>query len=160
MIPRTISEWSIDAILGGLLSARIDEAEEFDFKKMLPHPKDEGEKVNCEPPVAPSRIASAVISCSESTTSVQGSRRIALVGLDAALDFPERFGNYPKQCTPSVHWTFRNPPLRLVFGPGHPDRAHPAELGARRMLMVMPTRAGALPSVRKGYREHVDGRGS
>jgi predicted HTH transcriptional regulator len=42
MVPKTLSEWSVDSI--ALLTAGIHESEEFDFKRMLPHPKDENAK--------------------------------------------------------------------------------------------------------------------
>ena len=39
-----------------------------------------------------------------------------IVGIDSNVDFPEHFGNFPKSCSPSVGWEFRNPPLQLDSG--------------------------------------------
>ena len=115
MIPKTLSEWSVDAILA-LLSASIHESEEFDFKKMLPHSKDEDAKVRLRAACcafANSAGGYLVFGIDDDRTKAPARR---LVGLDAALDFPARFGDYPKLCSPSVHWTFQNPPLKLAAG--------------------------------------------
>lgn len=35
---------------------------------------------------------------------------------DSSIDFPEHFGIFPKKCTPSVEWSFKNPPIKLPNG--------------------------------------------
>ena len=115
MIPKTLSEWSVNAILG-LLSAGIHESEEFDFKKMLPHPKEEDAKARLRAACCAFANGAGgylVFGVDDDRTKASTER---LVGLDAALDFPARFGDFPKLCSPSVHWTFQNPPLKLMLG--------------------------------------------
>jgi hypothetical protein len=83
---------------------------------MLPHPKDE---------VGKARLRATCCAFANSAGGyivfgIQDDRGKAaadrVVGLDAGLDFPARFGDYPRLCSPSVHWTFRNPPLTLASG--------------------------------------------
>lgn len=115
MIPKTLSEWSVDAILG-LLSAGIHEPEEFDFKEMLPHSKEEDAKARLRAACcafANSAGGFLVFGIHDDRTKAAIDR---LVGLNPGLDFPAKFGDYPRLCSPSVHWTFRNPPIRLMSG--------------------------------------------
>jgi hypothetical protein len=115
MIPKTLSEWSVKAIMD-LLSAGLHESEEFDFKQMLPHSKDEDAKARL-------RAASCAFANGAGGFLVFGvhdDRQKAaadrLVGMDATIDFPARFGDYPKLCHPSIHWIFQNPPRKLESG--------------------------------------------
>lgn len=114
MIPRTLQEWTLDTI-NGLVQKRVFESETFDFKEMLPHSNDRGAKTRL-------RKLCAALANSEGGFIIFGvadkeslaSNR--LIGVDADLDFPEHFGAFARQCTPSVYWEFRNPPIRLLNG--------------------------------------------
>lgn len=115
MIPKVLAEWSVDAIMG-LMAAGIHESEEFDFKKMLPHSKDEDAKARLRAACCAFANGAGgylVFGVDDDRTMKPANR---LTGLDAAIDFPERFGNFPKLCSPSVHWTFQNPPISLASG--------------------------------------------
>jgi predicted HTH transcriptional regulator len=115
MVPKTLSEWSIEAIRT-LLLAGVHESEEFDFKEMLPHAQNEKAKARLRAACcafangAGGYIVFGIVDDRAKTPPDR------LVGLPAAVDFPAMFGEYPKLCNPSVHWTFRNPPLGLPSG--------------------------------------------
>ena len=114
MIPRTLQEWTLD-IIAGLVQKRVFESETFDFKEMLPYSKDLRAKTRL-------RKLCAALANSEGGFIVFGvsdkgsSSSDRLVGIEAGLDFPEHFGNLARQCTPSVFWDFRNPPISLPNG--------------------------------------------
>ncbi len=119
MIPKALEEWDI-SVIEDLLLKGYYEAEFFDFKEMLPHSKDaEGKerlkKICCA--FANSGGGFLVFGIKDDKTLSVHDR---LVGIDTSLasnrDFPEQFGNYPANCTPSIAWDFRNPPLRLSTG--------------------------------------------
>lgn len=113
MIPRALSDWSIE-IITGLLSSGIHESEEFDFKVALPHSKDETGKARLRETCCAfaNSIGGGflVFGVHDDRTRTATDR---LTGMDASEDFPARFGDFPRLCSPSVHWVFRNPPLRL-----------------------------------------------
>ena len=115
MVPTTLSGWTFEAILE-LLTAGIHEFEEFDFKESVPHARDDGGKDRL-------RSACAAFANSGGGFLVFGvaddrskSSQDRLVGMEAALDFPARFGDYPRYCAPSVYWSFRNPAISLPSG--------------------------------------------
>lgn len=115
MIPRTLSEWSIEAITA-LLEAGTHESEEFDFKKSLPDSRDEDAKRRL-------RAACCAFANSSGGFLVFGvdddknkPPSLRLAGISATVDFPSQFGDYPRRCHPSVHWIFKNPPLQLGSG--------------------------------------------
>ncbi len=112
MIPRTLDEWTIPAIKT-LLEQGYYESRDFDFKQMLPHKSDEGEKERL-------RAACCAFANSPGGFLVFGvtdkkadpvEKRLA--GVPPEFDFPEHFGVYPQQCTPAVQWQFRQPALLL-----------------------------------------------
>jgi hypothetical protein len=112
VIPKSLSEWSVEAI-AALLTAGIYESEEFDFKQRLPDKKD-------EPGKARLRDACCAFANSDGGHLIFGidddrkkPARDRLVGVDPLLDFPATFGDYPRFCSPSIYWTFRNPPVAL-----------------------------------------------
>jgi len=115
MIPRQLSDWSVDA-LSAMLEKGIFEDESFDFKEMLPDTRNDKDKDRL-------RKTCAAFANSEGGFLVLGvsnlkvaSARDRIVGIDQTIDFPEHFGNYPKSCYPSVGWEFRNPPLSFSNG--------------------------------------------
>jgi hypothetical protein len=111
--PRSLAEWDLAAILE-ILGKELFETEDFDFKETLP-----GD------PAGRSRLRGTCCAFANAgggflVFGVANDRTLSpqdrLKGLDAALDFPEHFGNYPRLCVPSVDWTFQNPPLSLPSG--------------------------------------------
>lgn len=113
MIPATLQAWSLE-VLRDLLSKGYYETDRFDFKEMLPRDADGRlrlAKTSCA--FANSQGGFLVYGVSADTTRPVDER---LVGLERTVDFPVAFGPYPARCTPSVDWTFQNPPLPLPNG--------------------------------------------
>lgn len=119
MIPGTLKAWNIDAI-EHLLEQGYYEAETFDFKEMLPHGKDEDDKLRLLKTCCAFANSSGgfLVFGVKDAKSVQDSSPIEsrLVGLDPTYDLPEQFGTYPQKCSPSVVWDFKNPPIMLDSG--------------------------------------------
>jgi hypothetical protein len=115
MIPSTLMEWSEEAILS-LLTAKIFEAEEFDFKEMLPHSKDDTGKARLRKSCCAFANSSGgflVFGIADDRLKKPKDR---IIGLDPTNDFPANFGSYPSLCKPSIHWEFRNPAISLSSG--------------------------------------------
>jgi len=115
MIPRLLADWTLDA-LAGMLEKGVFEDESFDFKEMLPDGRNSEDKDRLKKTCAAFANSDGGflvfgVSNSKKTTGLQ-----RIVGIDANVDFPEHFGNFPKSCSPSVAWEFRNPPLLLDSG--------------------------------------------
>jgi hypothetical protein len=115
MILRSLGGWTVEIILS-LLERGVHESELFDFKERLPHPRNNSDKDRLVK-------ACAAFANSEGGYLVFGVKddraipaRDRLTGIASSDDFPERFGNYPAQCSPSVVWNFKNPPLDLSPG--------------------------------------------
>jgi hypothetical protein len=92
------------------------ETDTFDFKERLPVPRDPGSR---------ERLVKTCAAFANSAGGflifgVRDDRRVPavqrLVGLEPGLDFPQQFGNFPRQCSPSVEWDFKNPALALETG--------------------------------------------
>jgi hypothetical protein len=110
-----LNEWTIP-VIEELLAQGYYESREFDFKQMLPHPKDEDDKA---------RLRGACCAFANSpggflvfgvTDNKADSVEQRLVGLPQERDFPEHFGVYPQQCVPAIPWTFKQPALLLTNG--------------------------------------------
>lgn len=115
MMPQTLEGWTLEAIIE-LLDLGYFETEWFDFKEMLPHPKNDGDKLRLKKSCAAFANSGGgflVFGIRDDRTLPSADR---VVGLPAELDFPERFGNYPRGCTPSVEWSFKNPALTTAKG--------------------------------------------
>ena len=115
MIPRRLDEWNLD-IIKNLLAKGYYESEFFDFKERLPHKndcsgKDRLTKACCA--FANSNGGFLIFGISDDRSLSEEGR---LLGLDRHIDFPEHFGNYPKQCMPNMDWDFKNPSLELENG--------------------------------------------
>ena len=115
MIPRTLGEWTIDA-LTFLLEKGAFEDEAFDFKEMLPDARNDKDKDRLRKTCAAFANSDGGFLVFGVTDTKAASVQKRIVGLDPASDFPEHFGNYPKSCYPSVNWEFRNPPLMTTAG--------------------------------------------
>jgi len=115
MLPQVLSDWSIDVVIE-LLATGSFETELFDFKEMLPHSRDESAKTRLRKTCcafANSNGGFIVFGILDDKSKTPTER---LKGLEPNLDFPEHFGNYPRSCSPSVYWMFRNSPLPLANG--------------------------------------------
>lgn len=113
MIPKKLSDWNLDTIKL-LLEQGYYECEFFDFKEMLPPSQDAVGKIRLTKACcafANKNDGGFLVFGISDKKNLPADQR--LVGIDAALDFPEQFGNYPIKCTPSVEWEFLNPPLKL-----------------------------------------------
>ncbi len=113
MIPRRLTDWTLN-VLAGMLKRGVFEDETFDFKEMLPDSRNNDGKDRLKKTCAAFANSEGGFLVFGVTNSKKTPERIP--GIDANLDFPEQFGNFPKSCSPSVAWEFRNPPLRLVSG--------------------------------------------
>jgi len=115
MIPRSLTEWSIPVITD-LLVQGYYETEFFDFKEMLPHSKNGADKMR----LSKSCCAFANSSGGFLVFGVKDDRSLSpqdrLIGIDPAVELPELFGSYPRNCNPSITWDFLNPPLQLGSG--------------------------------------------
>jgi predicted HTH transcriptional regulator len=115
MIPKTLEEWTIESIRN-LLAKKVFESDSFDFKVALPHSKnsdvkDHLKKTCCA--FANSEGGFLVYGVSDDKELDSEER---FEGVDPNIDFPAHFGNYPKMCSPSVEWEFKNPPIVLENG--------------------------------------------
>ncbi len=115
MIPQILTDWTIDVITN-LLAMKVFEEETFDFKRMLPDSRNEPAKKRL-------RTACCAFANSDGGFLIFGvsddsefNPEDRLSGIEPGVDLPERFGNHPRSCTPTVYWTFKNPPLSLDNG--------------------------------------------
>jgi len=115
VVPSTLSEWTVEAILD-LLIAGIHESEEFDFKESVPHAKDDSAKDRLRKSCAAFANSGGGFLVFGLADDRSMSPQDRFVGMDPTLDFPARFGDYPRYCAPSVYWRFRNPPLPVTSG--------------------------------------------
>jgi hypothetical protein len=149
MIPHTIREWTITAIVE-LLTKGYYESEKFDFKESLPHSKD----IDGKQRLTKSCCAFANGQGGFLVFGISDSRSISaedrLIGLDRSLEVPEHFGNFPKKCIPSINWHFMNPPLELENGkvihvieiPTSWERPHSIKDEADKLLFLKRTNKG------------------
>ncbi|MCP4371288.1 MAG: hypothetical protein GY797_24705 [Deltaproteobacteria bacterium] len=115
MLPQTLSEWSIDAVIGILMTG-VFETDTFDFKEKLPDSRDNKAKIRLRKTCcafANSDGGFIIFGVVDDKSKTPAER---LIGLDSTFDFPEHFGYYPRDCSPSIYWSFRNPPISLDNG--------------------------------------------
>jgi predicted HTH transcriptional regulator len=115
MIPRTLTDWSVNAVVD-LLRKGLFETDNFDYKELLPHKNDKTGKDRLQRTCcafANSDGGFIVYGISDDRTQNPEDR---LVGLPKDQDFPQLFGNYPRNCVPFIEWNFLNPPLPLKSG--------------------------------------------
>ena len=112
MRPVLLEDWNLE-VVRELLRTGAFESESFDYKEMLPHAKNGKDKARLRRTCcafANSEGGFIVFGVRDSRSSPVDQR---IVGIDKNCDFPERFGNFPRGCEPTIDWTFRNPPLEL-----------------------------------------------
>jgi hypothetical protein len=113
VIPETLDAWTLN-VTRSLVEQGVFETDRFDFKEMLPHPKDDEGKRRLRRDVAAfaNSAGGFLVFGVKNDKGLPAEDRI--VGLPATHDFPEQFGNYPSACEPSVEWAFKNnPPIGL-----------------------------------------------
>jgi hypothetical protein len=122
MIPETLNGWTL-AVVRDLLAQGYDEGDRFDFKEMLPKDPDGRMRLakTCAA-FANSQGGYLVFGVADAKRPVEQ----RLTGIDASIDFPVQFGEYPRRCVPSVEWTPRNPPIKLATGGSLPIVEVPA----------------------------------
>lgn len=115
MIPETLEGWDLRAILS-LLAQGVFESDRFDFKESLPDPRNEPEKLGLRKTCAAlaNSAGGFLVFGVKDQKDLPHEQRVA--GFEATFDLPERFGNFPAQCEPSVSWIFKNPPVVLPNG--------------------------------------------
>jgi hypothetical protein len=113
VIPEALDGWTL-GVVRALVEQGVFETDLFDFKEMLPHKNDQGDKLRLSKTCAAFANSSGgflVFGVKDGKGMPPEDR---LIGVPASVDFPEQFGNYPSACQPSVQWTFKNnPPLAL-----------------------------------------------
>ena len=113
MIPNELSDWSYDVVVE-MLSKGLFEPISFDYKEKLPNSQDKKSKERLQKTCnsfANSDGGFIVFGVKDDTTMTPSQR---IIGIDSSIDFPEHFGNFPKNCRPSVYWDFLNPPIALM----------------------------------------------
>src|SRR5260221_3213448 len=115
MMPQRLQDWNLQT-LRDIVAQGVFEHDEFDFKEALPPKKDSEAKKKLKSTCAAFANSSGgfLIYGVKNDKLLKIDERIC--GTDAKLDFPEHFGNFPAGCVPSIHWTFKNPPITLDSG--------------------------------------------
>ena len=131
MIPSNLEDWTEELVVN-MLQTGTFESEHFDYKEMLPHTSDQPAKERLKKTCcafANTDGGYIVFGVSDKRELIPKDR---IVGIAKELDFPEHFGNYPKNCFPSIYWQFKNPPITLASGaliqivhiPASPESPH------------------------------------
>lgn len=112
MIPEKLTDWSYE-IVENMLTKGLFESELFDYKELLPDKSKQSEKLRLQKLCCAfaNSIGGFIVFGVKDDKSLIAKDRI--VGLDSSTDFPEHFGNYPKNCIPTIYWDFLNPPIIL-----------------------------------------------
>lgn len=112
MIPDRLGDWTIEHVRG-LAMRGVYESDVFDLKAMLPQRGDENGKHRLRKSCAAfanTKGGFLVFGVSDDNTKPPVQR---VVGIDASVNFPTEFGNFPASCEPTVEWEPRNPALAV-----------------------------------------------
>lgn len=115
MVPGILDEWTLDRVRS-IVESGHREDETFDFKESLPAKHDEDGKWRLKDTCASFANAEGgfiVFGVKDGTTTDSS---IRIVGLAPSIDFAEHFGNFPNQCTPTIEFIVKNPPIQLADG--------------------------------------------
>lgn len=112
MVPTTLPDWTLDAVTALVQSGAL-ESEVFDFKERLPHSGDGSGKERLRSICAAFANADGGFLIFGVSDKGGLSPVDRLVGLESNTEFAERFGQFPRACSPSVTWQFRDPPVTL-----------------------------------------------
>jgi predicted HTH transcriptional regulator len=112
-IPSNLEGWNLE-IVRNLIEQGTAEDDSFDWKEKLPQKSDEDNndgkfrlrKGICA--FANSYGGFFVYGVKDPKSNPGLSTDELMVGIDKSMDFPNSFGNFPKDCIPSVYWTFIN----------------------------------------------------
>jgi len=111
MIPKKLSDWSIE-VIQNIITKGYFETISFDFKEMLPPPKDKFKTSLLKSCCAfANQNGGFLIFGIKDNKGLSVEDRI--VGIDQGIDFPEQFGNYPLKATPIIEWDFLNPGIDI-----------------------------------------------
>jgi hypothetical protein len=109
-LPERLDSWTIETVRD--LAARgVYEGDLFDLKVMVP--RDEPGKHRIRKACAAfanSKGGYLVFGVSDVKASPPAGR---VVGIDASIDFPAEFGNFPGKCEPAVLWESRRPAIAV-----------------------------------------------
>jgi predicted HTH transcriptional regulator len=116
VVPQTLDDWNLE-IIEKIVDSRIPELDFFDFKKQLPHSKDEEGKKRLRKEICAFANSSGgflIFGVSDASQLSGGeSLRNRIIGMKADEEFPSKFGSYPKDCSPSVSWQPKVQPISL-----------------------------------------------
>lgn len=115
MVPGILDDWTLDRVRS-IVESGHREDETFDFKESLPAKQDEDGKWRLKDACASFANADGgfiVFGVKDSTTT---DASVRVVGMAPSIDFAEHFGNFPNQCTPTVEFMIKNPPIVLADG--------------------------------------------
>ena len=115
MIPDNAGEFDLE-LLKELISKGVFESDQFDFKLMLPDPRDNGSKRRLRETVAAFANSGGGFLILGVDNSKDKGNEERLVGLNKSDDIPANFGNYASRCEPPVEWNFKNPPIEIEDG--------------------------------------------
>jgi len=112
MIPQTLDEWTLP-VLTSLLDGHYSEPETFDFKewKITSKSDKESRSIRTDCCAFANGDGGFLVYGVADDTALSTADR--LVGVPTNVDFPADFSGYPQQCTPSIRWTYKNPPIAL-----------------------------------------------
>jgi predicted HTH transcriptional regulator len=114
-IPSNLKGWNLE-IIRDLLGQGTAEDDLFDWKEQLPNKKDEDSKDGkfglrkgiCAFANSYGGFFIYGVRDPNSKSNLGLSVDQLIVGIDKNIDFPNLFGNFPRECIPSVYWTFKN----------------------------------------------------
>ena len=109
-IPLNLEGWDLE-IIKNLIEHGTAEDDSFDWKKQLPNKNDKDGKFRLRKGIcafANSYGGFFIYGVKDPKSNPGLSTDQLMVGIDKSIDFPNSFGDFPKNCIPSVYWTFTN----------------------------------------------------
>jgi len=106
MIPNPLQHWTINHIVQ-LAGRGVYESDSFDLKETIPHPSDLDGKHRLRKTCAAFANSTGGFLIFGVTAQLTQPATERLIGIDAIVDFPIQFGNFPSSCLPSVEWSLK-----------------------------------------------------